>query len=141
MKYDWMDDYEPHERLMFFMAAELAGDEDDDRTEELSKALGYTHSTTLNRWLDGRSKIPLKHLTGIAKFFNQDVLDLLPLWVMQDQPEDSGLYFAARRIPTSSEFPLINVARNIYLNTLAFLDDDLDDEDEDYDDIEDDDED
>lgn len=133
----WLNEFPPHERLIFFIEGELAGDEDNSRFEELSKALGYTHSTTLKRWMDGKSKIPLRHLSGIAKHFKRDVLDLLPFWLMQEQPDDVSLYLAATRMPTSSELDLIATARSIYHPIWVLPDDD--DEDDDYDDTEEDD--
>jgi len=136
MNSDWLDEFPPHERLSILLAGELAEDEDNVRFEELSKALGYTSSSIPNRWRDFTSKIPLRHLTGIARFFKLDVLDLLPLWIMQEEPDDGSLYLAARRMPSSSELRLIATARSIY-HPILLLDDD--DEDDDYDDTEEDD--
>tara|TARA_R110001599_G_scaffold301338_2_gene506948 strand:- start:5258 stop:5620 length:363 start_codon:yes stop_codon:yes gene_type:complete len=115
MDNEWLDEFPPLERLSIFIAGELADDEDNLRFEELSKSLGYANSTIPNRWMHFQSKIPLKHISGIAKFFDRDIADLLPLWVLQELPDDIDLYQSASRILSAKEHWVISVAREVYL--------------------------
>lgn len=111
---EWLNEFPANERLVFFIEGELLGDDDNVRFEALSKALGYSRSSALKR-LMGNHKIPLRYLSGIAKFLERDIAHLLPLWILQELPDDAVLNLAAAHMLTADDYPLIDIARKIYL--------------------------
>ena len=111
---EWLNEFPANERLVFYIEGELAGDEDYVRFEALSKALGYSNSHALKRGMTN-FRIQLRHISGIAKFFERDIAHLLPLWILQELPDDAELNLAAKHMLTANDYPLIEIARKIYL--------------------------
>jgi DNA-binding Xre family transcriptional regulator len=111
---EWIDQSPAEKRLSLFLDAELSRDDDNDRLEKLSTALGYTNSTIVKKWVSGKAKVPLQHVTAISDFLNCDISDVLPLWLSQELPDDWHLYSAGKRMLSVWEFMLVNVARDVY---------------------------
>ena len=113
---DYVHELPAKERLQTFILdciGEKEGTEQ-DQIANLAIALGYKRPTTVNLWLDGKAKIPLKHLTPISEFIGRDLSDLLPLWVAAECPDDKRLYDAACRMLSFWEFLVIIAARDVY---------------------------
>jgi len=111
---DWIDQAPAEKRLSLFLDAELSRDDDNNRLEKLSTALGYTNSTIVKKWVSGKAKVPLRHVTAISDFFNCDISDVLPLWLSQELPDDWRLYSAGTRMLSAWEWMLVSVARDVY---------------------------
>tara|TARA_R110002049_G_scaffold187172_1_gene355421 strand:+ start:960 stop:1319 length:360 start_codon:yes stop_codon:yes gene_type:complete len=111
---EWIDQAPPEKRLSYFIESELSGDDYDERLEKLAKTLGYTNNAIVKRWVSGKTKIPLKHITAISDFLNCDISVVLPLWLSQELPDDWRLYSAGARMLSVWEFMLVDVARDIY---------------------------
>lgn len=104
----------PEKRLAQYLGERLHSGSEAHSIAKLAEALGYSHPTTVRMWTEGKAKVPLRLITPIARFLNIDHAEILPLWFLQQVPEDEHLYRAGTRILDPFEFMLVSVARDIY---------------------------
>lgn len=101
-------------RLAQYLRERLNSSNETHTVSKLAEALGCSHPSTVKMWTEGKAKIPLRLITPIAHFLNIDHAEILPLWFLQQVPEDEHLYRAGTRMLDPFEFMFVSVARDIY---------------------------
>lgn len=86
--------------------------------EEIAEELGYSRASTINMWLEGKSRPCWDHIPAIARMLVVDKAVLLPLFVemhITDRDIREEIFEAACRIVPEWEYPLHVIARNLYI--------------------------
>lgn len=94
-------------------------EERDISNEELAESLGYERSSIVKLWREGKSDVPWRALPKLAKMMGVDPAILISLFIDQDHANDPELreflFKVSCRIVSAWEFPLCELARDIYI--------------------------
>lgn len=92
---------------------------DDLNVDTIAEQLGFLRNNTVQRWAEGKSLPAWTHLPKLADLLDVDPAVLIPLFIdgqIGDEDIRERVFEAACHIVPKWEYPMIEIARSIYID-------------------------